>query len=75
MHRFIHFDICADDVDRAAGFYSSVFGWDISKWEGGAPEMDYRLIAMGEDSPCPEGGITRLPRVAWLGSTTRKWSP
>ena len=75
MHRFIHFDIYDDDVDRADGFYSGVFGWEISKWEDGAPEMDYRLITMGEDSPCPESGITRRPPVAWLGSTTRKWSP
>ena len=61
MHRFVHFDIYADNVDRAAGFYSSVFGWDISRWDDGTPEMDYRLIIMGEDSPCPEGGITRRP--------------
>ena len=40
MHRFVHFDIYAVNVDRAAGFYSSVFGWDISRWDGGTPETD-----------------------------------
>ena len=67
MHKFIHFDIYADNLDRAAGFYSGVLVWDISKWDGGTPEMDYRLITMGEDSPCPEGGITRRPPSGMAG--------
>ena len=34
MSRVIHFDIEADDPQRAAEFYTKVFGWKISKWEG-----------------------------------------
>ncbi len=61
MPKFVHFDIYADDVGRASKFYADLFGWEISKWEGGAPEMDYRLVTFGDDSPCPEGGITSRP--------------
>ncbi len=34
MPRVVHFDIDSDDPDRAAGFYTSVFGWKVEKWEG-----------------------------------------
>ena len=29
----IHFEILADDVERARGFYSTLFGWRIEKIE------------------------------------------
>lgn len=39
MSRVIHFEIQADDINRATGFYKTVFGWNISqimkKEEGG----------------------------------------
>ena len=67
MPKFVHFDIYADDVDRARKFYADPFGWEISRWDGGAPQMDYRLITMGEDSPCPEAGITLRPPRGMAG--------
>ncbi len=30
----IYFEIQADDVNRAAGFYTRVFGWKFSEVEG-----------------------------------------
>ena len=64
MPRVIHFEIPADDPDRAVGFYEKVFGWKISKWEG---PMDYWLVSTGEASePGIDGGITlrsELPEV------------
>ena len=30
MRKVVHFEIPADDLDRAKSFYSSVFGWDLS---------------------------------------------
>jgi predicted enzyme related to lactoylglutathione lyase len=51
MPRVVHFEIPADDPGRAAGFYETVFGWQIKKWEG---PMDYWLITTGE---APEPGI------------------
>jgi uncharacterized protein len=30
MGKVVHFEIPADDLDRAKGFYGSVFGWDLA---------------------------------------------
>lgn len=31
MPRVVHFDITADDPERASKFYTDVFGWRIEK--------------------------------------------
>jgi predicted enzyme related to lactoylglutathione lyase len=55
MPRPIHFDLAADDPARAAAFYSSVFGWTITKWDG---PMEYWLITTGEGGePGIDGGL------------------
>jgi predicted enzyme related to lactoylglutathione lyase len=55
MPRPVHFDIVADDPGRAAAFYSAVFGWSFTKWDG---PMDYWLISTGEESePGIDGGL------------------
>ena len=55
MSRVIHFDLSADNPERAAEFYKSVFEWEVNKWEG--PE-DYWLIKTGTDKePGVTGGI------------------
>lgn len=50
MARVVHFEIHADDVDRAVRFYREVFGWKIEQWGGG----DYWVITTGS---APEPGI------------------
>jgi predicted enzyme related to lactoylglutathione lyase len=42
--RTIHFEITADDPERAAAFYRGTFGWTITKWDG---PVDYWLITSG----------------------------
>ncbi len=32
----MHFEIPADDPERAARFYRELFGWEISRWGGSA---------------------------------------
>jgi predicted enzyme related to lactoylglutathione lyase len=55
MPRVIHFEIPADDPERAVKFYSEVFGWKIEKWEG---PFDYWLVTTGEeDEPGINGAI------------------
>jgi predicted enzyme related to lactoylglutathione lyase len=54
MNRPIHFEIPADNPDRAIGFYSKIFGWQFSKWEGPQP---YWMIKTGSDSPGIDGGM------------------
>ena len=57
MARVIHFEISADDPERASSFYATVFGWQIDKWEG---PQDYWLASTGErDTPGIDGAIMR----------------
>jgi hypothetical protein len=46
MPRVIHFEIHAADCARAAKFYTDLFGWSITKWDG---PVEYWLIKTGED--------------------------
>ncbi len=54
-NRVVHFDVYADDVERAIAFYQNVFGWSIEKvaW------MDYWLIKTGEGEPGIDGGLSK----------------
>ncbi len=54
-NRVAHFDVYADDVERAIAFYQKVFGWSIEKVEG----MDYWLITTGEGEPGIDGGLSQ----------------
>jgi predicted enzyme related to lactoylglutathione lyase len=59
MPRVVHFEINADEPDRAAKFYSDVFGWNINKWEG---PNDYWLVDTQEgEEPGINGGIMKRP--------------
>jgi predicted enzyme related to lactoylglutathione lyase len=44
--RLVHFEIRAQDADRAQGFWSGLFGWEIA--DSGMPGMDYRMFRTGE---------------------------
>lgn len=55
--RVTHFEINADDPERAAKFYQEVFGWQIQKWEG---PIEYWLITTGpDDKPGINGGLMK----------------
>lgn len=57
MGRVIHFEIHADDPERACGFYTGVFDWSITRWGDEA----YWLASTGpDDEPGIHGAI--LPR-------------
>ena len=59
MGSIIHFDISADDVQRARKFYEQLFGWKIEKFPTG--QQEYYLIetetATGEKGV--SGGIAK----------------
>jgi len=51
-----HFDIHADDVERARRFYERVFGWRFEAW--GPP--DFYLVHTGSDSdPGIHGSVSK----------------
>jgi predicted enzyme related to lactoylglutathione lyase len=55
--RVVHFEINADDPERAVKFYQEVFGWEIKKWTG---PIDYWLVMTGPDNqPGINGGIMK----------------
>jgi hypothetical protein len=57
MPRVIHFEIPADDPERAVNFYRNVFDWEINTWGG---PVEYWLITTGpEDEPGINGAIMR----------------
>jgi uncharacterized protein len=51
MGRVVHFEITAEDPDRAAEFYRKAFNWEISDWGG---PTKYLLATTGPDD---EAGI------------------
>lgn len=69
MPRVVHFEIMADDLDRAAKFYREVFGWEMKKWEGG--QQEYWMVMTGpEDKPGINGGLMKRtgPAAAGMGA-------
>ena len=57
MWRVNHFDVSADDPERAMKFYKEVFGWKFEKWNG---PFDYWLVMTGNpDDPGIDGGIAK----------------
>jgi len=56
MNRPVHFEIHAQDPERAQRFYGELFGWSFTKWAG---DWDYWLIKTGEGAPGIDGGMIR----------------
>lgn len=57
MGRVVHFEITAEDPDRAAEFYRKAFGWEVSDW--GGPDR-YLLATTGApDKAGINGAITK----------------
>ena len=58
MPRVVHFEIFADDPQRAIAFYSDMFGWTFQQFG----DQPYWLVTTGPDSePGINGGLA--PRV------------
>jgi hypothetical protein len=58
MNRVVHFEIHVEDPARAITFYSTLFGWRFTKWDG---QVEYWTIETGpKTEPGIDGGL--LPR-------------
>ncbi|HSR30982.1 MAG TPA: VOC family protein [Anaerolineae bacterium] len=53
-HTIVHFEIPADDVERAKEFYSELFGWQFSTPPG---FEDYWVFDTGDPYQDPGGGL------------------
>ncbi|NOU93254.1 hypothetical protein GC093_08485 [Paenibacillus sp. LMG 31456] len=57
MGRVVLFELSSQDPERAANFYSSVFGWKIAE-----PNWGYQSATTGnDDKPGINGGISKGP--------------
>ena len=57
MNRPIHFEIHAENTERAIAFYTRLFGWQFSQWAG----QPYWLVKTGDEGTSGiNGGL--LPR-------------
>ena len=70
MGRVVHFEVHAEDLDRAERFYRDVLGWSVTRVEG--VPVDYRLVHTGEDQPGIDGAITQR-RGAIDGQAVIAW--
>jgi len=51
-----HFEIHATDPERTGKFYTDIFGWSITKWDG---PMEYYLLSAKSDGFGIDGAIVR----------------
>lgn len=56
MGRVVHFEVHADDIERARTFYATVFGWTFEDWSAfaGGP---YLGATTGDQEPGINGAI------------------
>jgi uncharacterized protein len=61
-NRPVHFEIQAQDPNRAITFYQAAFGWEFNKWEGGPIEY-WMVMTAPKDSKEPgiNGGLLQRP--------------
>jgi uncharacterized protein len=55
MAKVVHFEIPADNVDRAKNFYGSVFGWELEtmQMEGGGDYTSVKTTAVDDQTQMP----------------------
>lgn len=56
MNKVVHFEIPADDLERAKKFYSEIFGWQLQDVPGGHPYTLAMTSALDENQKPKEPG-------------------
>jgi uncharacterized protein len=62
MSRVLHFEIQADDLERAKAFYADVFGWSFEDYTDYSGSPYWGIVTGPEEEPGINGGL--LPRPA-----------
>ncbi len=60
-HRVVHFEIQADDPERAIKFYSDIFGWEFPKWMDEPKYWGVMTAPEGSKEPGINGGLLVRP--------------
>jgi predicted enzyme related to lactoylglutathione lyase len=66
MARVVHFEIQADDIERAKAFYTEAFGWRFEDYGDFVGSPYYGVITGDDDEPGINGGLLVRPRPALL---------
>lgn len=64
MGRPVHFELQADDLDRAKGFYAAVFGWRYEDYSAMTGTPYWGVVTGDEGTPGINGGIQQRPAPA-----------
>lgn len=67
MSRVVHFEIQADDVERAKAFYAAVFDWTFEDWSAVAGSTYWGIKTGPQDQPGIDGGLLARPAPAGGG--------
>jgi predicted enzyme related to lactoylglutathione lyase len=65
----VHFELSADDPDRAARFYEQALGWSVRRWNQSSDAPAYWLCFTGEGPPGIDGGMTQRGPASFPGTT------
>ena len=61
MSRVVHFEIQADDVERAKAFYGAALDWEFQDYSGATGTVYWGVITGPEDEPGINGGLLQRP--------------
>jgi predicted enzyme related to lactoylglutathione lyase len=61
MAKVVHFEIHADDVERAKAFYTAVFGWEFEDWGHVVDSVYWGILTGPDEEPGINGGLLRRP--------------
>jgi uncharacterized protein len=64
LARPVHFEIQADDVERAKAFYAAAFGWTFEDYSQVTGTPYYGIVTGPEDEPGINGGLQQRPAEA-----------
>ena len=61
MSRVVHFEIQADDLERAMAFYTAAFGWSFQEYGAFMGTTYWGVITGPDDEPGINGGLLERP--------------
>ena len=61
MSRVVHFEIQADDVERAKAFYGAVFDWSFEDYGQVTGSPYWGVVTCPDDQPGINGGLLQRP--------------
>jgi len=61
VSRVVHFEIQADDIERAKTFYAAAFGWSFEDYGPFTGSTYWGIVTGPEDEPGINGGLLQRP--------------